>query len=84
MQMIIPTFCALIKVSLYDSWFSFSRVQIRWGDKLKHEANKHSVEEYMMFVEKWYKQREMRGVQVERTVFLATADASAREEAIAK
>ena len=52
----------------------FCSIQVRWGDKAKSEAIKHEVDEYMEFVELWFKRMESEGRQAERIVFIATEE----------
>ena len=61
----------------------YCRVQVRRTDKIGTEAEFHSIEEYMVHVEEWYKQRAVTtGQQVEqKRVFLATDDRNLLEEA---
>ncbi|XP_039247664.2 alpha-(1,6)-fucosyltransferase-like [Styela clava] len=47
-------------------------IHVRWGDKIRKEAEKHQVEEYMVFVKRWFEQLENSGQSVNRTVYLAT------------
>nr|CAB3247603.1 Alpha-(1,6)-fucosyltransferase-like [Phallusia mammillata] len=60
-------------------------VHIRRTDKLKGEADFHSLEEYMIHVKKWYDNYDdFNGGNVTRRVFLATDDVTIHKEALDK
>nr|CAH25854.1 alpha 1,6 fucosyltransferase [Drosophila yakuba] len=56
-------------------------VHVRRTDKVGTEAACHSVEEYMTYVEDYYRTLEVNGSTVARRIFLASDDAQVIEEA---
>lgn len=59
----------------------FDRVQVRRTDKINTEAAFHSIEEYMYWVELYYKQRSKKEKIDKKRVFLATDDPTVLPEA---
>ena len=57
------------------------RVHVRRTDKIQHEAAYHSIEEYMNYVDLYYKKLELSKKLYEKRVFLATDDPALLEEA---
>ncbi|XP_077966436.1 alpha-(1,6)-fucosyltransferase-like isoform X1 [Styela clava] len=51
-------------------------VHIRRGDKIKWEAKKHEVEEYMFFIKNWFDEQNIE----QRTVYVATDDDGVHQE----
>ncbi len=61
------------------------RVQVRRTDKLGGESAFHPIEKYMQYVEEWYKQQQVQGVNVtQKRVYLATDEPTLLEEVTAK
>nr|XP_039250584.1 alpha-(1,6)-fucosyltransferase-like [Styela clava] len=50
-------------------------IHVRRGDKVKKEAVRHEVEEYMFFVQIWFEQLLLKNKTIVPTVYLATEDA---------
>ena len=61
--------------------FAFHRVQVRRTDKLNSEAAFHSIEEYMFWVELYYKRLSTKEKIDKKRVFIATDDPSVLPEA---
>jgi glycoprotein 6-alpha-L-fucosyltransferase len=61
--------------------FSSDRVQVRRTDKINTEAAFHSIEEYMYWVELYYKRKSKIEKIDKKRVFLATDDPSVLPEA---
>ena len=61
------------------------RVQVRRTDKLAGDSVFHPIEECMQYVEEWYKQQQVQGVNVtQKRVYLATEEPTLLEEVTAK
>ena len=65
---------------MYSILFCFS-VQVRRTDKINLEASFHKIEEYMYYVDLYYKKLELSEKVDKRRVFLATDDPSVLSEA---
>lgn len=63
-------------------WSQFNcSVHIRRTDKVGTEADFHSIDEYMTYVEDYYQTLEMNGTAMPRRIFLASDDAKVIREA---
>jgi len=57
------------------------RVHIRIKDKLIDEAQLHTLDEYMIHVENYYKQKELSGEVNQKRIYLATNEPTLFDEA---
>ncbi|KAL3873263.1 hypothetical protein ACJMK2_036400 [Sinanodonta woodiana] len=55
-------------------------IHVRRTDKVNHEAGKHEVEEYMVYVEEWYDLLKKRQPVLKKRVFLASDDPDVIQE----
>jgi len=57
------------------------RVYIRRTDKIKTEASLHTLDEYMVHVEEYYKLKELSGDVNRKRIYLATDEPTLFDEA---
>lgn len=65
---------------IYNYLYVF-RVHIRRTDKINTEASLHTLDEYMIHVEEYYKQKELSGNVSRKRIYLATDEQTLFDEA---
>lgn len=66
---------------LFKNFVDIFRIHVRRTDKIQHEAAYHPIEEYMNYVDLYYKKLELSRKLFEKRVFVATDDPALLEEA---
>lgn len=66
---------------LFKNFVDIFRIHVRRTDKIQHEAAYHPIEEYMNYVDLYYKKLELSRKPFEKRVFVATDDPALLEEA---